>query len=92
MKHFHFEIQAFQEKTHIPGKGRFAFEINDMAVVDVLAFTEKEAINKAKTILKRKHYRVGKVYECHRSEEDPQEERELRILQMEQMNRFLKKI
>lgn len=63
MKHYHFEIQAYQKKADNP-KLEGDFQLLDFVAVGVIALTEEQAIEKAKLIIKRNGYRVGRVWEC----------------------------
>lgn len=91
MKHFHYEVHGYQETYFQKETGKNT-GIIDFAVIEVLALSEKEARSKAKLMLKKKHYRIGRVYECHYSEYDPMEAKEMEVLKMEQRNQMLKEI
>ena len=67
--HIHFEINAFKKKLpdkNIPGN----YYLGETSLVDVKATNEKEALEKAKMILKRKYYKVTKVFECSACEKN----------------------
>ena len=88
MKHYHYEINTFNYKfPYIKGQlskelEKIEFQMGEAALVSVQANSEEEAMEKSKTIIKRKFYRLMKVYDCHLSEPliDPQE---LQITQLE---------
>ena len=93
MKHYHYEVQGFNEvlpeEEHIKiTKSRFRF--GDFAVIDVIEFSEQKAIEKAKGILKKKFYRIGKVYECHQSEMDNELEQRIKMATLETQAKALK--
>jgi hypothetical protein len=74
MKHYHWEIQAYNVKFPYPkntNAPKSQYQIGDLSIVDVLAESEKEAIEKAKSLIKKKFYRLGKMYECHTPDLDP---------------------
>ena len=94
--HDHYEIQAFQEKKRYP-KDHFAYhswpkdyQMLGWTIVDVIADSEKEALKKAKSKAKRKHYRVAKVYECHQM--DPEMSQELQIRNSTYMEKMVKEL
>ena len=83
MKHYHWEIQAYIEKGRYP-KDNPAYKtwprdyiMIDTTIVDILAINQEEALEKAKGIYKKQFYRIGKVYECHQSNSDPEDQKEM---------------
>lgn len=83
MKHYHFEVQAFNGKTPLKPAVKGAFNMQDVTVVDIIALSEEEALKKAKPLNVKKYYRVGKVYECHASEQNPQLGQDMQMAQIE---------
>jgi hypothetical protein len=91
MKHYHYEIHGFQKKYIQKETGKKTGLV-DYAPIEVLAADEEEAMKKAKSLLKKKYYRVGRVQECHYSTYDHQESREIEVLKLEQQSEMIKAI
>lgn len=64
MKHYHYEVHGYNGRYRQKETGRLT-GLMDFAAIDVHALSEEEAIAKAKTLLVKKYYRIGRVYECH---------------------------
>lgn len=56
MRHLHYIVQGYE------GHGQGS-ELLDVATVDILADSEKDALAKAKKLVKKKLYRVSNVVE-----------------------------
>ena len=54
MEHYHYVISGFM---HEEKEGRLI----DVSSIEVLADSEQEALNKASTLVQKKHYRVSSV-------------------------------
>ena len=82
------EVHAFKEKG--PGgfkgyKGTKDYSMLDDVLVDVAAENETEALKKAKSLVKRKYYRLGKMWEYLPQEHQVglQEEMQMTLLKMQ---------
>ena len=64
MRHFHYEIHGFN-KRFAPEGSTIKTGILDFTPIDVVAKNEEEALSLAKTLVKKRYYRIGRVYECH---------------------------
>lgn len=73
-----YEVQCFEEKLRIPETEK-DFRMLDMSTVRVYAGSEEEAIEKAKTRIKKQFYRISTIteYEDHTA----MQEEQLRIQQ-----------
>lgn len=81
----HWAIQAYRHKWPLPTGG---FQIDDFVEVTVTdAETEKEALIRAKEMIKRKYYRVIRVWKC---EENHELKEDMAILQMKMQAKLLK--
>lgn len=75
---YYWEIQAFKQATE---KG-----LEDCSVVVVIAYSEEEALKKAKSIFKKENYRVSRVTEI---DNPMQLSEEMHMAQIEIQKRFL---
>ena len=89
MKHYHFEIQGFQRKVLI-NKEKNNFQIFNFSLIDVISDTEENAIKKAKSLVKKKYYRLNRMYECHYSEMDNDLELRMRMAALEAQTKAIK--
>lgn len=98
MKHYHYEIQGFNAKAPYlntdlnPKLSKDNFQMGDVAMLDVHASNEEEAIIKARALLKKKYYRVGKVYECHSPNYDPDLQQDMQMTQIEVQKKLLDEV
>ena len=85
----HWVIQAYRRK--IPGQSGLKddYGLADFVEVSMDAEIEEEAITKAKEMIKRKYYRVAKVWECNENYETDQE---MKILQLKIQAEMLKRL
>ena len=86
MNHKHWYIQAFKRKIKMSTRG---FTIDDFVEVQVEALDEKEAIAISKEIIKRKHYRVFKVWDCEQSHELQQD---TQLIQLQLLSKLSKQL
>ena len=84
MSHKHWYIQAYKHRMKISTGG---FTIDDFVEVQVNASDEKEALIKAKKNIKRKYYRVFKVWDC---EQEHELDQEMRMQDLEVKTKLLK--
>ena len=88
--HKHWAILAYQDKLTDPNSPlQKGFIFNDGLIVRVDADSEDEAIEKAKKIITRNHYRINEVNAC---EQDHELTQDAQILQLKMMEKVLKKI
>ncbi len=86
MKHFHYEVQVFDTKMPYkdPQFGSDQFIFGGLVIVTVMTQTAKEAIKKARTMLKKKYYRIGKVWDCtHEEGHELQEEMQMTQIEIQ---------
>ena len=60
---YNFKIQAFARAEYPDKKKVDVFNLHDVVKIWVFADSEKEAVKKARAIIKRKFYRVARVDE-----------------------------
>ncbi len=56
--HWHYDVLAYNKRD----KKNKTFD--DFCNISLLAYSEEEAINKAKPVVNKKYYRIAKVFEC----------------------------
>lgn len=97
MKHYHYEIQGFNNKAPYPeGEPRGMneelrkreYQMGECTVIQVIALTEKEALKKAEKMVIKNYYRIMKSFECEESQSliDPQD---LALTQLEMQKKIL---
>ena len=85
--HLHWEIGAYEKQVPMGTNGNY--EMIDSCLVNVEAQNEKEALEEAKQIIKRNHYRVMKVVKaCSMNDE----KMEMQMLQLEIQQKMLKRM
>jgi len=80
--HWHYKVQAAAKKAWKDPKDKNNWYLSDSAIIDVVADSDKEAIAKAKKMLKKKIYRIGEVYEHHSSSTGYELGQEIQITQL----------
>lgn len=77
-----FRIQAFKKKKTI-GKDKDDFQMIDVTYLTLHAENEKEALEKAKTMIVRPHYRVESMQEEHPKDDDLHADMQMTQLEMQ---------
>ena len=90
MNHKHWEVQAY--KVKLPGQPGIKddYGMGDIVTISVLAESEKEALEKAKSTVKRKFYRLGKVWECEQTQSDPELSQRMQMAQLKILSKISK--
>jgi len=81
--HWHYEVMGYQVEDKPTNRYK------DFSMIDVVASSEKEAIKKAKEMLKKNHYRISKVYEHHSTSSGHEFQQEATVTQLKLQKELL---
>ncbi len=89
MKHLHYEIHAYSRRQPYPIEqisGKLAkkeYQMGGVIILDIQANSEKEAMLKVKQMVRKRGYRLARIYECHSPDIDQSLSQEVQLIQLE---------
>ena len=81
--HWHYKVQGYEKMIGEEGR------LWEVVTIHVVASNEKEAINKAKEMIKKKHYRITEAYEHHMSNSSHELSQDMQMTQLKMQKQML---